>query len=371
MRENLNINFNPTSDDQRWEITQARDSSFNGTFVYGVHSTRIYCKPSCPSKRPKRQNVTFFVSNKDAEKAGFRSCQRCRPQDGAQDASAKLVQKICQAIAASENGAPSLKKLSAEVGVSSFHLQRTFKQVMGITPHQYAKAHRIKEFKNLIKEGETVVGAMYDAGFGSSSRLYEQSDKELGMPPAVYARGGAGMKINFTVAVCKLGFLLVAATERGLCSVQLGNSECELRIKLFDEFPASQIEKDDSVLGEWTKAILRYLDNEQKELNLPLDVRETAFQRRVWTELRKIPYGETRSYSDIARAIERPTAARAVARACATNPVALVTPCHRIVRENGAMGGYRWGIERKQKLIAQELKYKDKLNQNVAGDLNK
>lgn len=354
MRENLITETQPAADARRWDAVQRRDARFNGTFVYAVRSTGIYCQPSCPSKRPKRENVIFFVSGTAAENEGFRSCQRCRPQDGARDADSELAEKICLMIERNDEGMPSLEKLSAEIGVSPFHLQRTFKRATGVSPHQYAKAHRVKKFKNLVKEGETVVGAMYDAGFGSSSRLYEQAPGELGMTPAVYARGAAGIKINFTVAACRMGFVLVAATERGLCSVQLGDSPTELEVKLSEEFPSAVIEKDDAVLGEWTKAILRYLNKEQTELDLPLDVRATAFQRRVWTELRKIPYGETRSYSAVARAIERPSATRAVARACATNPVALVTPCHRVRRENGELGGYRWGIERKQKLLAQE-----------------
>ena len=340
--------------EQYWNAVQERDTSFNGVFVYAVVSTGIYCKPSCPSRRPQRENAVFFVSNQAAEAAGFRSCKRCRPQDGIRDANAKLVEKICQIINSSIDDNPSLEKLSAETGISPYHLQRTFKKIVGITPFQYAKSHRVNQFKEGVKVGESVTNAMYDAGYGSSSRLYEKANDELGMTPAVYARGGEGMEIVYVTAPCRLGFLLVAATTHGLCSVQLGDTEQELQAKLFEEFPAAKIKKDDKITGEWVTEILRYLDGESIALNLPLDVQATAFQRRVWTELRRIPYGETRSYGDIASFIGQPSAVRAVARACATNPVALVTPCHRVVRGDGSLSGYRWGIERKKLLLLQE-----------------
>lgn len=340
----------------RWRAMQTRDARFDGTFLYGVRSTGIYCKPTCPSRRPRREQVIFFTARDAAEAAGFRACRRCRPEEQAAslDPQVEMIKRACRAIEThTAQGTLSLAALSAGLGVSPYHLQRTFKRLAGVTPHQYAAAHRVSQFKARIKEGETVTNAMYDAGYGSSSRLYEKTDADYGMTPAVYARGGAGMQITYAVGVCLLGRLLVATT-RGLCAVRLGDTDGELEDTLSTEFPAADIRRDDLALGEWIEPILRHLAGQQTSLNLPLDVQATAFQRRVWEELRRIPYGTTRSYGDIARSIGQPTAVRAVARACATNPVALVTPCHRVIRENGDLGGYHWGLERKRKLLEQE-----------------
>jgi len=339
----------------RWAAVQARDARFDGTFFYGVRSTGVYCKPSCPSRRPGRGQVAFFSSTAAAEAGGFRACRRCRPrQAGARDPRVEMVERACRAIEAHREGPLSLAALGAALGVSPYHLQRTFKSIAGVTPRQYQAAHRASRFRKRIETGGAVIDAMYDAGFGSSSRLYESADAELGMTPAVYARGGAGVRINYAVVGCAHGRLLVAATGRGLCAVRLGDSDEELEGALLAEFRAAEIHKDAAALDEWVGAILRHLGGQQTSLDLPLDVRATAFQRRVWEELRRIPYGGTRSYGDIARAIGQPTATRAVARACAANPVALVTPCHRVVREDGSLGGYRWGLERKRALLAGE-----------------
>lgn len=342
-------------EETRWRALHARDARFDGTFLYGVRSTGIYCKPSCPSRRPRRAQVVFFHSREAAEADGFRACKRCRPRSAdAPDPRVELVKRACRFIEAHTEGAPTLSTLGAELGVSPSHLQRIFKSLTGLTPRQYAAAHRVRQFKARIREGEAVTNAMYDAGYGSSSRLYENSDSELGMTPAVYARGGAGMKITYAIVGCPLGRLLVAATTRGLCAVRLGDSDAELEDTLPSEFPAAEIRRDGAALGEWTESILRHLGGRQTSLDLPLDVQATSFQRRVWEELRRIPYAGTRSYGDIARSIGQPTAVRAVARACAANPVALVTPCHRVIRENGDLGGYRWGLERKRELLAAE-----------------
>jgi AraC family transcriptional regulator of adaptative response/methylated-DNA-[protein]-cysteine methyltransferase len=338
-----------------WNAVQRRDARFNPIFVYSVRSTGIYCKPSCPSRRPRREQVEFFASSKDAESGGFRACLRCKPQRADDyDPQLETVKRACRLIEDHAEGALSLSELSAQLNISPYHLQRTFKKVMGVTPRGYATAHRMSQFKSRIREGESVIDAMYNAGYGSSSRLYEKADSELGMTPAVYHRGGEGMFISYAVVECALGRLLVARTERGLCAVRLGDTDEELEAVLFAEFPTAEIRRDDAALSEWIKALLQYLDGQQMSPDLPLDVKATAFQRRVWEELRRIPYGSTNSYSDIARAIGQPTATRAVARACAANPVALVTPCHRVIREDGNPGGYRWGLERKQKLLAQE-----------------
>ena len=342
-------------EDIYWQALEAKDARFNGIFVYGVRSTGIYCKPSCPARRPRRAQVRFFASGEAAEAGGFRACLRCRPRDAAlRDPHVEMVLRVCRVIEARVDGSPSLVELGEEMGISPHHLQRTFKSVTGITPRQYAAAHRLKQFKSRIKEGGDVAGAIYDAGYGSSSRLYEKAAGQLGMTPATYRRRGKGMNINYTIVECHLGHLLVAATERGVCAVSFGDQRDELVHSLVAEYPAAVINHDDANLGEWVAAILRHLDGAQPHLGLPLDLQATAFQLRVWEELRRIPYGATRSYKETAAAIGQPTATRAVARACATNPVALLTPCHRVIRESGEPGGYRWGLGRKEILLERE-----------------
>lgn len=341
-------------DETRWRAVATRDASLDGIIFYGVRSTSIYCKPSCPSKRPAREQVRFFNSHDEAEAAGFRSCLRCRPRAiPALDAQTELITRACRLIEESTDTL-SLKELGAALNVSPYYLQRTFTKIVGVSPRQYALAHRVKQFKTNIKDGGTVTGAMYDAGYGSSSRLYEKSDAELGMTPASYARGGRGAKINYTTVACELGRLLVAATARGLCAVRLGDSDAELEAALREEFPEAKIEKDSASLGAYVEAILQHLAGEESGLRLPLDVRATAFQRRVWSYLQSIPYGEVQSYGEVAARLGQPSAVRAVARACATNGLALVIPCHRVVRSGGEAGGYRWGIERKHALIKRE-----------------
>jgi AraC family transcriptional regulator of adaptative response/methylated-DNA-[protein]-cysteine methyltransferase len=344
-------------EETRWLAVETRDASFNGIFFYGVRSTGVYCKPSCPSRRPRRAQVVYFDSQGEAEAKKFRACRRCRPQEsGARDARLAMVEHACRLIEAAtpEEGWPSLAELGQTLGVSRYHLQREFKKTVGVSPRQYAVAHRVKQFKSRIKKGESVIDAMNEAGYGSSSRLYEHTDAELGMTPASYARGGAGARIKFSIAPCELGRILVAATARGLCAVRLGDTEAELEATLRAEFPEAELSQDSHALGAYVEAILRHLDGQQTSLELPLDVRATAFQRRVWEELRRIPFGSTRSYRQVAESLGQPTAVRAVAGACAANPVALVTPCHRVVREDGSLSGYRWGAERKAKLLAQE-----------------
>jgi AraC family transcriptional regulator of adaptative response/methylated-DNA-[protein]-cysteine methyltransferase len=339
-----------------WQAVLERDARFNGIFVYGVRSTGIYCKPSCPSRRPRRAKVAFFASTEGAEGEGFRACLRCRPRErSARDPRVEMVLRVCRSIEAhAREGMPSLTELGGELNISPYHLHRTFKSITGITPRQYAAAHRLKQFKSRIKEGEDVTAAIYDAGFGSSSRLYEKSSQHLGMTPATYRRRGKEMKINYAIVDCHLGRMLVAGTERGVCTVQFDARDEALEAALANEYPAAIITRDETGLGDWIEGLLRHLEGSRPALSLPLDLQATAFQTRVWDELRRIPYGATRSYSEVAKAIGQPTAARAVARACATNPVALVTPCHRVVREGGHLGGYRWGFERKEKLLEME-----------------
>lgn len=338
-------------EEQCWQAVLSRDESCDGAFVYGVLSTRIFCRPSCPSRKPKREGTQFFASADEATCAGFRACKRCRPQDAASTRVTK-VRAMCRLIEA-QDGSISLKEIGEKIGGSPFHLQRIFKETMGISPREYSQALRLGRIKTKLQNGETTMNALLDSGYGSSRALYENAPSQLGMTPATYGRGGIGAQIRFDVAPCALGFLLVASTPRGACSIALGNTPEELEAELRRQFPAAQIEKsrDNS---EEMQQVLRYLENSEPHLNLPLDVRATAFQWRVWQALREIGSGETRSYSQVAVAIGQPTAARAVARACATNPVALIIPCHRVVRGGGALSGYRWGIERKKKLLARE-----------------
>ena len=345
------------TDERMWQAVAAKDSRFDGQFVFAVSSTKVYCRPSCPSRRPRRENVTFFEFADAAEQAGFRACLRCEPRrSGVVDSRVEMVQRVCRLLDASQTETVKLADLAADAGVSTFHLQRTFKRIMGISPRQYLTARRFGNFKTLVREGEPVTKALYDSGFNSSSRLYEHAPQELGMTPATYGRGGRGINISYTIAASPLGQLLVAVTDRGVCAVRMGDTEAELEKDLSAEFPAATIRRDDSALREPVKKILNHLANKEPQLDLPLDIRSTAFQRQVWEKLRAIPYGRTVSYGEVAKSLGKPGAVRAVGRAWATNPVALVIPCHRVVREDKTLGGYRWGLERKQKLIDHERK---------------
>ncbi len=338
-----------------WQAVEKKDARFNGTFFFGVNTTGIYCKPSCAARTPKRVNVVFFATPEGAEKQGFRACRRCRPGSAVEkDPQVEMVLKVCQLVEDNLEENISLEFLGGETGISPHHLQRTFKNILGITPKQYATALKIKNFKEQVQKGGDVTGAMYEAGFGSSRALYENAAGKLGMTPAAYKSKGKGMQISYTVVDCDLGKMLVAKTERGICSVTFGDEESELVEALEREFSAAGIEADKSGLENSVRTILQLLEGRETKFALPLDVQATAFQLQVWETLRKIPYGETRSYKDIAELIGKPKAVRAVARACATNPTALITPCHRVVRENGDLSGYRWGIERKRQILAKE-----------------
>ena len=353
--------MNPTnqslSEQNYWQALMARDERADGTFVFAVRSTGVYCRPSCGSRHPKRENVLFFPASKTAEEAGYRPCRRCKPdQVSVQRGSAELVKQICRHIEEDEEHNPSLQRLSTLVGISPHHLQRTFKQVLGITPRQYGDQLRLSLFKSELKRGRSVTDALYDAGYGSSSRLYENAASHLGMTPAAYKRGGKNSMIGYIITGSPLGRMLVAATEKGVCAVRFGDSEKKLEVELRREYPQAGIRRNDSTLRRWVNDLLKHLGGGLPNLNLPLDVQTTAFQRRVWEELRRIPYGTTRSYSQIAEAIGQPKAVRAVARACATNPAAVLIPCHRVVRQDGSAGGYRWGIRRKEFLLRQEQK---------------
>ena len=344
---------------EMWNAVLARDASRDGSFVFAVRSTGIYCRPSCPARRPRREQVSFFQVPEAAEREGFRACRRCHPRRvESADPHLDLVRRICHAIDEHDEEPQTLKTLSEQTGVSAHHLQRTFKEVMGITPRQYAELQRLRKFKANVKDGASVTEAMYDAGYGSSRSLYEKSSAQLGMTPATYGRGGKGMQIVYTIADSRLGRLLVAATERGVCSVALGDSDSELTAKLFEEYPQASIDSKDTKISPslnlWLSSVLDNLNGKTSRIDLPLDIQATAFQWRVWEELRQIPFGSTRSYQEIAKTIGKPNAVRAVARACASNHAALIIPCHRVIREDKSLGGYRWGIERKQKILELE-----------------
>lgn len=343
------------NEERCWQAVATRDATMDGQFFYAVRSTGIYCRPSCPSRRPRRELVQFFGQAAAAEQAGFRACRRCHPREGGRSpVQRELVARACAALDAAGEHAPTLAELGEQLGVSPFHLQRTFKRAMGITPRQYAAARRVERLKSQLKQGDNVTNALYDAGYGSSSRLYEQAPARLGMTPATYGRGGAGAQIVYTITGTALGQLLLAATARGICFVSLADDAPALESALAHEFPAAEIARDDAALQAWVGDIVRELSSDVSALDLPLDVRATAFQQRVWQALRAIPAGSTRTYGELAAALGQPTAARAVARACATNPVALLVPCHRVVGEGGDMRGYRWGVERKRALLKRE-----------------
>jgi AraC family transcriptional regulator of adaptative response/methylated-DNA-[protein]-cysteine methyltransferase len=342
------------NDDIRWQAVIARDRRADGEFVYAVRSTGVYCRPSCASRRPRREMVTFFEDAARAELAGFRACRRCRPRDAAaQDPWVDKIRRACVYLANVE-GRPSLATLARRLGGSPYHVQRNFKRLVGVTPREFADAVRLRKVKARLRRGDQVTGAMLEAGYGSSSRFYERAVPKLGMAPTVYRRGGAGMSINYALVDSPMGRLLVAATARGVCAVSMGDSDGDLVRALTGEYPSATIAADKGALAGSVKQILAHLEGRQPRLDLPLDVRATAFQWQVWEALRSIPFGETRTYGQIAAAIGRPAAVRAVARACATNPVAIAIPCHRVVAADGRASGYRWGAKRKKMLLAAE-----------------
>ena len=348
------ITTQETLPDWRWRAVEAKNRDFDGAFYFGVQTTGVFCRPSCSSRTPKRQNVSYFGSTGAAEDAGFRACLRCRPKDEYfPGPAAALITRAFEQLQADEEDIPTVDELCARLGVSPGHLQKTFKVVLGLSPKEVADMLRIGNFKKNVRETD-VTTSLYASGFGSSRSLYEKAGDTLGMTPATYKKGGKDMTINYTIADSRLGKLLVAATNKGICAVSFGDGEDQLLDELKQEFWAARIENSDATLKDAVSAILRSLDGEKTILNLPLDLRASAFQMRVWSELRKIPCGETRSYGQIAEKLGSPNAVRAVARACATNPVALVNPCHRVIAANGKLSGYRWGIERKASLLANE-----------------
>jgi AraC family transcriptional regulator of adaptative response/methylated-DNA-[protein]-cysteine methyltransferase len=352
-------NVEPTmNQEQCWKAVTERDRSSDGRFFYGVMTTGVYCRPSCASRLPLRQNVRFFATPAEAEADGLRPCKRCRPLESSSDPMARKIAALCRHIEAHAEDELSLKELSEQAHTSPFHLQRSFKAVVGVTPKQYVEACRLRALKKGLRNSGSVTRAIFDAGFSSTSRVYERVASRLGMTPAQYRAGGAGIEISYAISKTALGPLMMAATDRGLCFVQFGASEYELQQRVRMEFPGAAItpmkEGSRELFAQWMETLSNHLAGTRPQLELPVDLRGTAFQLKVWNYLQKIPYGEVRSYSEVARGIGQPSAVRAVARACATNNVALVVPCHRVIRGDGGLGGYRWGLDRKRTLIDRE-----------------
>ncbi len=349
--------------EQCWNAVQARDCQQDGKFFFGVVTTGIYCRPSCPARHALRRNVRFYENPEAAESDGLRPCLRCHPLETAGSAEALQIRDLCRYIeehagVTDSAGRIDLAALAARAGLSRFHLQRRFKAVAGVTPREYAEACRMRRLKSELRQSEDVTAAVYAAGFGSSSRVYERADTRLGMTPNQYRKGGEGMAISYACSPTPLGLMMLGATDRGLCFLQFGESEEALAAALHGEYPAAQIapmsEERGEEFGQWMEQLRQHLEGLRPRLDLPLDIRATAFQIRVWNYLQGIPYGQVRSYAEVAAGIGSPTAARAVARACASNAVALVIPCHRVIRGSGEPGGYRWGLDRKEALLGRE-----------------
>jgi len=343
-----------TTETDRWGAVVRRDPTADTHFYYSVRSTGVYCRPSCPARLPLRENVRFHVTCADAERAGFRPCKRCRPNEPSLAARhASGVAKACRLIEDAEE-MPALDTLAAAVGMSRFHFHRVFKAVTGLTPKAYATAHRASRVRDELTRRATVTDAIYGAGFNSNGRFYATSSKVLGMTPTDFRAGGSGASIRFAVGECSLGSILVAASEKGVCAILLGDDPDVLTRDLQDRFPKARLTGDDAEFQRWVARVVGFVEAPRLGLDLPLDVRGTAFQQRVWQALSEIPVGSTASYAEIAETIGAPKAVRAVAQACAANTLAVAIPCHRVVRSDGVLTGYRWGVERKRALLDRE-----------------
>lgn len=346
-----------TERDPRWVAVLARDPQADDRFWYSVKTTGVYCRPSCASRRARPENVRFHASREDAERAGFRPCKRCWPdqpdRSGVHEQHAALVAEACRLIERAEQ-VPDLATLAANAGLSPFHFHRVFKAVTGLTPKAWANAHRARRVRSELAHSDSVTTAIYDAGYNSSGRFYAQSDEVLGMTPRSYRAGGADTAIRFAVGECSLGSILVATSERGICSILIGDDPDALARQLQDQFPKAELIGGDAAFEKLVAQVVGFVEAPRVGLSLPLDVRGTAFQQRVWNALREIPAGSTASYSEIASRIGAPKSARAVAQACASNALAVAIPCHRVVRNDGGLSGYRWGVERKRALLERE-----------------
>ncbi len=341
-----------------WQAVQGRDATEDGAFFYGVVTTGVYCRPSCPSRLPLRKNVRFYPTPAAAAKDGLRACLRCHPLEVGADPNAQRIRDVCRLIEADLDAPHSLPDLAAHAGLSPSHFQRSFKAVVGLSPKQYVDALRHAKLRTSLKSAKDVATAVYDAGYASSSRVYEQADTRLGMTPLQYRKDGEGVTITHVTIETAVGRMMIGATDRGLAFVQFGDSPDELLRRLRTEYPRATLEPmrepHHPDFEQWVEALRRHLAGVQPHIDLPLDIRSTAFQMRVWSYLRSIPYGEVQSYSEVAQGIGKPRAVRAVAHACASNAVAIAIPCHRVIRSSGELGGYRWGLERKRAIIDHE-----------------
>jgi AraC family transcriptional regulator, regulatory protein of adaptative response / methylated-DNA-[protein]-cysteine methyltransferase len=335
-----------------WKASLQRDLRADGRFVLAVRSTRIYCRPSCPARRPLRQNAVFFRTNQEAERNGYRPCRRCRPEEQAE--ASVLVKRATALLTNSAEETSRLGNIAAQLKTSPAILRRAFQRTTGLSPREFAQASRLARFKKLLRSGSAIADALYCCGYGSPSRVYEKAGARLGMTPASYKKGAPGMNIGYTVAKTSLGKVLVAATPRGVSAVYLGDNETALVDALHKEYPRASIHREPATNEKWVQEVVSRAEGNAPSLDLPLDVQATAFQHRVWQELQKIPRGTTKTYTQVARALGKPEAVRAVARACATNPVSIIVPCHRVIRTDGQLAGYRWGLQRKERLLQRE-----------------
>ena len=341
-----------STDESRWQAVVDRDPGADGVFFFAVRTTGVFCRPSCASRAPRRENVEFFASTAAAEQAGFRPCKRCQPTSLPRELA--IVERACKVLDADPQQRLTLAQLSDAVHVSPFHLQRLFTRIVGISPRQYQAAQRAGVLRDALQRGRDVTRATHDAGFGSPSRMYEAVPAELGMTPSAYRRQGAGLTVRYATADTPLGTVLVAATDKGVCKIAFGDDASALVEQLDADFARAERIEDAAKMEPFIAQVRAYLQGTRERFDLPLDIGATAFQRRVWDALRRIPYGQTRSYSDIAESLGSPRAVRAVANACASNPVALAIPCHRVIGKDGAIAGYRWGRPRKEALLETE-----------------
>lgn len=350
----LNRSHHYASDDERWRAVTARDANADGQFFYSVASTGVYCKPSCAARLPKRDNVAYHESSMAAERAGFRACLRCKPNEpDLLQSQCETIERVCRLIEQSET-ALNLDELAQHAAMSRFHFQRTFKKIVGITPKQFQQALRQQRTKHALQIEHRVTDAIYTGGFNSAGHFYASADKMLGMKAQQFQRGGTDVTIRYGAVSCALGVLLLAATSKGICRIDIGDSAANLIAALRQYFPHAQLEPMDAQIERWLRELVQFIERPHVALQLPLDIQGTAFQRQVWQALQDIPFGTTASYTDIAERIGKPTAARAVATACASNTLALAIPCHRVIRGNGDLAGYRWGVERKRELLQRE-----------------
>ncbi len=345
----------PVERDPRWSRVRARDASADGAFVYAVRTTGVYCRPSCGARLARPEHVAFHESAEAAERAGFRPCKRCKPRAPSRDARSEVVTAMCR-ILERAGQAPTLEALAGQVGLSPFHAHRTFKAATGLTPAQFARARRAERLRDELRAATSITSAIYGAGFSSAGRFYERSDAMLGMTPSRYRAGGAGVAIRFAVGQCTLGAILVAATDRGVCAILLGDDPAELVHDLERRFQGARLVGRDARFERTVACVVGLVERPGLGVNLPLDVQGTAFQQRVWEALRRVPAGRVVSYTELARELGAPRSVRAVAQACAANPLAVAIPCHRVVRRDGDLAGYRWGVERKRELLAREAR---------------